>query len=514
MEDKSAITTKKQYQNLNLFFVGLIIVVSLVAFIYFRVDQNNLLYRDAKSHLNIARRVFFSQTPGLAQLGGTWLPIPHILMFPFIWITPLYYTGLAGAIPSMVSFMVLVVVTYLTIYEFTKDRVASLIGGLALLTNPSLLYLQTTPMSELPLLAFSGASYLFLIRWVRSGELADLIRAAFFISVATLTRYDAWFIFVSEGIVVLLASIMKGLKYEKIESNIYIFGIMGCFGIVMWLMYNYLIFGSPLNFALGQGSGSWDANRVSTVSSYNAKHNLPLSFLIFSWISIDNAGIVMMGLLIFGLTYLLFNHKISWSSKAGALIFLSPFVFNIVALFLGQSVAFSKHVYPYETYNLRYGTAVLPAIAFFVGVLAKQSKYMKGIILVAILVQVWFFTSKPLAIIEDAKVGNVQSELDVAHWAKDHPTKGKVLLSTLAHDPLLFEARIPMGQLIYEGNQDIWKNALRSPDFFADRIIMKSSDSINDQVRKALANKPVLKEKYNLVYDDGDYRIYDKKIAH
>ena len=473
-----------------------------------------MLYRDAKSHLNIARRVFFSQTPGLAQLGGTWLPVPHILMFPFIWNEYLYYSGLAGAIPSMISFLVLIVSVYLSVFEFTKDRKASAIAGLIILANPSLLYLQTTPMSELPLLALTGLSYLFLIRWIKRDNLTDLIRAAVCICIATLTRYDAWFIFVVECVLVILASVVARRTYKKTESNAFIFGMMGSFGIVGWLVYNTLIFGSPLNFALGQGSGSWDAGRVSAISSHSAKHDLGLSLQIFSWMSLDNVGIIMAPIFFIGVTYLFISKRFSWPMKLGALIFISPYIFNIVSLFLGQSVAFSKHVYPYETYNLRYGTAVLPAVAFFTGLVASRGWYVKVLVIIVFVFQTGYFISRPLEIIEDAKVGYLQSEIDVAIWARNNPAPGKVLLSTLAHDPLLFEARIPMGQLIYEGNQHLWKNALGSPDFFVDRIIMKSSDSINDQVQKALKDKPVLKEKYDLVYDDGDYRIYDKKIPH
>ena len=35
-----------------------------------------LLYKDSISHLEIARRVLDSTSPGLAQLGAVWLPLP------------------------------------------------------------------------------------------------------------------------------------------------------------------------------------------------------------------------------------------------------------------------------------------------------------------------------------------------------------------------------------------------------------------------------------------------------
>src|SRR5689334_14475746 len=50
--------------------------LSVGSFIYFYNHYDTLLYGDAHSHLDIARRVFDNTTPGLAQLGGVWLPLP------------------------------------------------------------------------------------------------------------------------------------------------------------------------------------------------------------------------------------------------------------------------------------------------------------------------------------------------------------------------------------------------------------------------------------------------------
>src|SRR5258708_38219328 len=64
-----------------------------------------VLYGDAYAHMLITRRVFDSATPGFAQLGGVWLPLPHLAMIPFIWNSFLWQTGLAVAIPSMICYI-------------------------------------------------------------------------------------------------------------------------------------------------------------------------------------------------------------------------------------------------------------------------------------------------------------------------------------------------------------------------------------------------------------------------
>ena len=72
----------------------------LIAFVALYVCFHHgylLLYGDAVAHLAISRRILDAKWPGLAQLGGVWLPLPHILMLPFIMNLRMWQTGLAAA---------------------------------------------------------------------------------------------------------------------------------------------------------------------------------------------------------------------------------------------------------------------------------------------------------------------------------------------------------------------------------------------------------------------------------
>src|SRR5437868_9544747 len=79
--------------------------VSLVAFLFYFQHGAVLLYGDAVAHINIARRVFDSRTPGLLQLGTVWLPLPHLLMLPFLLSRWMWQTGIGGSIPSLVAYV-------------------------------------------------------------------------------------------------------------------------------------------------------------------------------------------------------------------------------------------------------------------------------------------------------------------------------------------------------------------------------------------------------------------------
>src|SRR5260370_2779560 len=93
--------TRRDY----LYLAGFTSVISLAALFFYFHRGAILLYGDAAAHINIARRVFDSRTPGLFQLGTVWLPLPHLLDIPFIMNDCMWRTGIGASIPSMVAYV-------------------------------------------------------------------------------------------------------------------------------------------------------------------------------------------------------------------------------------------------------------------------------------------------------------------------------------------------------------------------------------------------------------------------
>src|ERR1700727_3057803 len=81
------------------------VCISVLSFLFYLKRGDVLLYGDAVAHINIARRVFDSRTPGLLQLGTVWLPLPHLLMIPFLVSDKLWITGIGGSIPSLLAYV-------------------------------------------------------------------------------------------------------------------------------------------------------------------------------------------------------------------------------------------------------------------------------------------------------------------------------------------------------------------------------------------------------------------------
>ena len=97
--------------------------------------------------LGIARRIVDTRYPGLVQLGGVWLPLPHLLMTPFIWKMEWWQDGMAGAWPSLICFVVGVLGFYRLARRVLVPRWA-LVATAFLALNANLLYLTSTAMTE------------------------------------------------------------------------------------------------------------------------------------------------------------------------------------------------------------------------------------------------------------------------------------------------------------------------------------------------------------------------------
>src|SRR5689334_22044472 len=125
---------------------ALLASTGLLVLWFFYSRNEILLSGDAVAHLNIARRVFDSRTPGPMQLGTVWLPLPHLLIIPFVVNQGLWTSGLGGSIPSVISYLI----AGLGLFRLlsTWSRLAAWVGALIFAANPNVLCVQTTALNE------------------------------------------------------------------------------------------------------------------------------------------------------------------------------------------------------------------------------------------------------------------------------------------------------------------------------------------------------------------------------
>ena len=154
--------THRSFEGDHRLLVAVAAAVSLLSFVYYFQRGEILLYGDAVAHINIARRVFDSQTPGLLQLGTVWLPLPHLLMIPFLASDWMWRTGVGGSMLSMIAYVLGVIGIFRLTWSLLESnertqplaRAGAWIAALVYGANPNLIYLQTTAMTEPLYLAF------------------------------------------------------------------------------------------------------------------------------------------------------------------------------------------------------------------------------------------------------------------------------------------------------------------------------------------------------------------------
>lgn len=498
---------QKLEDNFPYLLIFVLYTISAGNFLIYYLNKLGLSYNDARSHLDIGRRVVEGLKPGLAQLGSVWLPLPHILMIPTIWNDFMWHSGLSGALQSMISF----IATGFLIYLFLKKLNVGMIGILAAIfvwvTNVNILYMQSTAMTELLLIATSLAGMYYLFLWQKDNKVLDLIKAAFWVMLATLNRYDGWFLFLFALLIIGLITLQKR-GYKTTEGTILFFSTVAGFGIAMWFLWNQLIFKDALYFILGPYSAHAQQQQLAQAGVLSTKHDLMLSLKVYYYAFVYNVGMIPFLLGILGSVVMFVDRQITWRAKLALSALWSPFIFNVLALYFGFSVLFVQGISGNTWFNVRYGVVMVASVAIFIGYLIERFKNYRYVFIgLLIFVSAFSLMNRDAVTIDDARVGSSQKNVtEVSSWlaenTKDKP--GFILISAASHDAIIFSSGLPMSKFIHEGTGAYWDSATKAPDRWARWIIMRTND-VNDQTFKLVSKAPGYK-KYNLV---GHYPFAD-----
>lgn len=487
-------------------------IISLFAFVFYLRNGLGLAYNDARSHLDIGRRIVEGLKPGLAQIGSVWLPLPHLLMVPTIWIDWMWHTGLSGAIISMASY----VATAVLIILYSRSLGISVFGQITAMCifafNLNVLFLQSTAMTELLLMAaMTMAAYQFLL-WAQGYSLMRLVTTAIWVFIATLIRYDGWYLLFH----ILLILVLYAWREKSIRAvtgmSIFYLTLAG-FGIFLWIGWNLLIFGDPLFFIFGPYSARAQQMVIEAAGMLSTKGNLGFSLFTYVYVAMLNIGIIPMITGVAGLAILAADRTRTIWVRLATTALIAPFIFNVLALYMGQSAIFLQGISAETWFNVRYGVLTLPGIAIWTGYLIDRAKVMRPF-LVTSLAMVLFFgiTSNDSVSIEDATVGSSQKNVtEVSGWLQENaaPQEGFVLISAASHDAIIFSSGMKMIRFIHEGTGKYWESATREPDKWARWIVMRTNDTSDQTFR--LVNDSGQLYKYTLVETYPFADIYELK---
>jgi hypothetical protein len=510
----------RRWDGETVLVAALAAAVSVVAFLHYFRRGDILLYGDAVAHINIARRVFDSRTPGLLQLGTVWLPLPHLLMLPFLLSDWAWRTGLGGSIPSMIAYVLGAVGIFrlvrgaLSFYSApeTAARLTAWAAAVIFFANPNLIYLQATAMTEPLYLAWFIWAIVYFAEYAKQSGMADevvqsapsssLTKCGFCLLAASLTRYDGWFLAATIGAAVLAMNPNPSRDRNGMRRSVRRFALLAAAGPVFWLAYNALIYRNPLEFANGPYSASAIEQKQVGNPTHPGADNLPVAtsyFLKSAQLNLaeGNWRKLWLTLLIAGTAVTMLFDRRLWP----LLLLWVPSPFYMLSVAYSGVPIYVPMWWPFSYYNVRYGIELLPAFAVFVALagyfaagFARNNviKAAIGVALAALIagscVSVWRAT--PVCFTEAAINSRTRLALESQLAAKvsELPPESTLLMYLGDHVGALQQAGVPLRRVICEGNhrtwkrpadpEGLWEQALSRPEQHADFVIAMDGDPV------------------------------------
>lgn len=326
---------------------------------YFFKTGATLYWGDAEAHLDIARRVIDSRTPGWPQLGTTWLPLPHLLMLPLVRNDWLWQTGLAGAIVSAFCTAVGTAFLFSAVRRLFESALSGWVAAAVFLLNPNTLYLGSIPMTEAVFFASLFALLYFTVRFADTRGWGALIGAGLAACAGTLTRYEAWFLLPFVALYIFIAGGPKRWR------AFLVFCLICSAGPLLWFWHNWWYFQDPLYFY----RGPWSALAIQGSAPYPGKNDWGIASKYFleagKWIAgwpalaLGTAGLIAAA-----------ARRVIWPILMFALL---P-VFYIWSIHSKGIPIFVPNLEPHGWYNTRYAMVFLPLIALAAAALARIGK--------------------------------------------------------------------------------------------------------------------------------------------
>ena len=487
--------------------------VSMAALLWYYAQQQILLYGDAVAHINIARRVLDNRSwlSSFFQLGTVWLPLPHILMLPFVWNRALWMSGIAGSIASMVAY----VAGALGIFRLVSARaphVAAYIAAAIYALNPNLLYMQTTAMNEPLFLAFFIWAIVYFDEWLRAlstaraKHLTDrsaeraLEGCGIVLAGGVATRYDGWFFGVIMGVLVLWAFVQwwrktpEAARRRSMTKSLAEFLLLNALVPVFWLAYNHRVSGRAMDWANGPYSARAIAERTTArgAAPYPGKDHVVTAGLYFLKAAKLNVGPGHRGDLLF-LLAVLGTAVALWQLRQYRtwLLLWVPLAFYALSIAYGSVPIFIPTWWPFSYYNVRYGLELLPVFAVFLALLAvflaqlvaKPKKKLINCSLLGLLVAASYlsiYADGPITLKEAQANAHSRMVLEgeLAKFLAALPPSATLLMYQGEHVGALQQAGISLRHVISEVSHPDWEWALLDPARKADFIVAFKGDPV------------------------------------
>ena len=465
-----------------------------------------LLYGDAVAHLAKARGLVDTNSPGLGQLGSVWLPLPHLLMLPFVGRMDWWQDGMAGAWPSLACY----ILSVMGLYRLARRLMApqwAIVSAAFFGLNANLLYLSTTAMTEPLFLAILVWLVLLVMEFadaVREGATrmvtGRMLLLGFLVLAATMTRYDGWIVGAAVWCVVLWHLVRTPAVGRQVVQGFAVFTILSVAGPLWWFWYEHTYSHDWLDFMRGPYSAAAIDRRTSPPGShhYFGWHNPAWALMLYARTAQVDAAAWETGWLVAAAA--LWASWKAWHSKLNKtwLLLWVPLPFYVYSESYGSVPIFIPQLYPHSFYNSRYGMEMLPVLAVFLAYalaelvkrfgkaksLAEQLAQPLAVMLV-VMNTIWMVHETPL-VLKEAQVNSrprLALEDPLSQQLMAFTPGLPIMIETSDHVGAVQHAGIPLRQTISPNDYYLWKNAVASPADAAAYVVAIGDDSVAQAVK-------------------------------
>jgi len=471
---------------------------AIVAWRYHRLGLT-LTHYDARGHLVVARRIFDSITPGWQQIGGVWLPLPHLLNAIPVQVDLFYRSGASAVAISIAGFAIASGSIATIVLTLTNSAAAALAATAVFALNPNVLYLQSTPLTEPLLVALTTLGVMMLMAWCRTpgptpGSAPATMSTGLVLALACLTRYEAWPVTACALAAAVWARWRRG---EPVASALRAAAAIARYPAVA--IAGFAIFSRVV-------IGDWFLSRDFFVPENKALNDPAMAAAELWWgVRAMSGGLLVVigagglaGLIGLGL----FDRR-----RADALVAAS-----LVATAVIPWIAF----YEGHPFRIRYMVPLIAIEAIGAGLLAgliKRAALPGSIVLLAVAA----YELRPL----DAAAPMVAE----AQWDRPNepvraqvtacigrPGSGQKIMASMGslghYMQEASHAGFAIRDFLHEGNGDLWLAALENPFPYAEWILIEEKAEGGDMLARRAREQPTFLDGYSRVCEGAGLALY------
>ncbi len=454
-----------------------------------------LSHYDARAHLVVARRIFDSITPGWEQIGAVWLPLPHVLNALPVQVDLFYRTGWSAIALSVAALGLGAASMSAIVLRLTGSRAGALTSAALFVSNPNVLYLHATPMTE-PLLFGTTLMTAWLVTdWATSETLEVPTRLGWWMVAACLTRYEAWPVVGALVVIAIMARRRRGAATSDLVR-------------AFWQLARYPIGAAILFLVLSRVTvGEWFVSGGFFVPDATLQGQPDVVFDKILEGTRELGGLWLVRLAIVAVAVLGFA-ALRWRQGAALLVPLG--------LFAAAALPFSAFLSGHP-FRIRYEIPLVVASALAIGLAVSLSRRAAPVVAVAALIlvarEVRPLDSTAPMIVEAQldRVNSIGRRTVTACLARDY--HGETIfasMGSLAHYMQeLSQIGLGIHDFLHEGNHPMWDEAIANGGApFAGWMLVEEAAEGGDLIAQQIRANPHFSDGYARACEGGNVALY------